>query len=162
MQKVMGPLPRRIGAAPEVVVLEETTLPKYVRKKITYLAENRDRVPAYLFIPTAHSGKLAAVLCLHQTTRIGKAPSRPDWGGKSESELCRRARCTGIRDARARLPELRRIHIRSVRERLQQRYHEGNLKPHPRDRSAHILAGNRSTSDRRGLAIRSAATMRCL
>ena len=58
MQKVMGPLPRRIGATPEVVVLEETTLPKYIRKKITYLAENRDRVPAYLFIPSTRSGKL--------------------------------------------------------------------------------------------------------
>jgi dienelactone hydrolase len=73
MQKVMGPLPRRIGATPEVLVLEETTLPKYVRKKITYLAESQDRIPAYLFIPSARSGKLAAVLCLHQTTRIGKA-----------------------------------------------------------------------------------------
>src|ERR1700704_711739 len=48
MQKVMGPLPRRTGAAPEMLVLEETTLPQYVRRKITYLAENRDRVPAYL------------------------------------------------------------------------------------------------------------------
>ncbi len=73
IQKVMGPLPRRIGVPPEVLVLEETTLPKYVRKKITYLAENQDRVPAYLFVPIARSGKFAAILCLHQTTRIGKA-----------------------------------------------------------------------------------------
>jgi dienelactone hydrolase len=73
MQKVMGPLPRTAEAAPEMLVLEETTLPRCIRKKITYLAENRDRVPAYLFIPTTRSGKLAAVLCLHQTTRIGKA-----------------------------------------------------------------------------------------
>src|SRR5260370_41871213 len=73
MQKVMGPLPRRTDSTPEMLVLEETTLPQYVRKKITYLAENRDRVPAYLFIPTGRSGKLAAVLCLHQTTRIAKA-----------------------------------------------------------------------------------------
>ena len=73
MQKVMGPLPARNDTIPEMVVVEETTLPKYVRKKITYLAENQDRVPAYLLVPTARSGKLAAVLCLHQTTRIGKA-----------------------------------------------------------------------------------------
>src|ERR1022692_4766673 len=73
MQKVMGPLPSRNGATPEMLVVEETVLPQCVRKKITYLAENRDRVPAYLFIPTARSGKFAAVLCLHQTTRIGKA-----------------------------------------------------------------------------------------
>lgn len=72
MQKVMGPLPRQERPIPEMVVLEETKLPKYVRKKITYLSERQDRVPAYLLIP-AHSGKLPAVLCLHQTTKIGKA-----------------------------------------------------------------------------------------
>src|SRR5258708_3039249 len=66
MQKVMGPLQRRTGATPEMLILEETTHPQYVRKKITYLAEEGDRVPAYMFIPTARSGKLAAVLCLHQ------------------------------------------------------------------------------------------------
>ena len=86
MQKVMGPLPRRIGVSPEVLVLEETTLPKYVAwKKITYLAENQDRVPAYLFIPTARSGKLAAVLCLHQTTRIGKAEPADSGGNPNLS-----------------------------------------------------------------------------
>src|ERR1700680_2626706 len=73
MQKVMGPLPRTTGAPPEMLVLEETTLPEYIRKKITYLADNRARVPAYLFIPSTRFGKFAAVLCLHQTTRIGKA-----------------------------------------------------------------------------------------
>jgi dienelactone hydrolase len=73
MQKVMGPLPNRERPTPEVIVLEEIKLPQYVRKKITYLSETQDRVPAYLFIPTQRSGKLAALLCLHQTIRIGKA-----------------------------------------------------------------------------------------
>jgi dienelactone hydrolase len=73
MQQVMGPLPRGARLTPEVIVLEETTLPKFVRKKITYLSEKEDRVPAYLFIPSPHDGKLPAMLCLHQTTRIGKA-----------------------------------------------------------------------------------------
>jgi dienelactone hydrolase len=73
MQKVMGPLPRQERATPEMIVLEETYLPQYVRKKITYLSEKQDRVPAYLFIPSQRQGKAPAVLCLHQTTRIGKA-----------------------------------------------------------------------------------------
>jgi dienelactone hydrolase len=73
MQQVMGPLPRGDRSVPEVVVLEQATPPKYVRKKITYLSEHRDRVPAYLFIPTSRSEKVAAVLCLHQTTPIGNA-----------------------------------------------------------------------------------------
>src|SRR5947207_2083794 len=73
IQKVTGPLPRRKRPKPEVIMLEEVRLPKYVRRKITYLAEAQDRVPAYLFIPLARSGRLPAMLCLHQTTRIGKA-----------------------------------------------------------------------------------------
>lgn len=76
MQQVMGPLPTLARPTPEMVVIEETVLPDFVRKKITYRTEDLDRVPAYLFIPTraAHrAGKLPAVLCLHQTTRPGKA-----------------------------------------------------------------------------------------
>src|SRR5882724_7489545 len=78
MQQVMGPLPRGTRLKPEVIVLEETRLPKFVRRKITYLSEKQDRVSAYLFIPSPlipspHEGKLPAMLCLHQTTRIGKA-----------------------------------------------------------------------------------------
>jgi dienelactone hydrolase len=72
MEKVMGPRPHRHRAAPEVTLVEETRLPKYVRRKITILTEKQDRVPAYLLIPAGRSGKLPAMLCLHQTTRIGK------------------------------------------------------------------------------------------
>jgi dienelactone hydrolase len=73
MEKVMGPRPARKLPAPEVTVLEETRLPGYVRRKITYSTDQGDRVPAYLLIPAHRSGKLPAMLCLHQTTRIGKA-----------------------------------------------------------------------------------------
>src|SRR5258706_13070069 len=73
MQKVIGPLPRRKHSPPEMIVLEETKLPRYVRKKITYLSEKQDRVPAFLLIPSERAGKLPAMLCLHQTVRIGKA-----------------------------------------------------------------------------------------
>src|SRR5262249_44002003 len=56
----------------DVRVTEEVKLPGYVRKKPTFAAGKDDRVPAYLLIPTERQGKLPAVLCLHQTVRIGK------------------------------------------------------------------------------------------
>lgn len=73
LQEVMGPLPggeRRVPLAVEVV--ETVDGPTYVRKKITYAAEPGDRVPAWLLIPKGVKGKAPAMLCLHQTTRIGK------------------------------------------------------------------------------------------
>ncbi len=73
LQEVMGPLPggeRRVPTAVEVV--ETIDGPKYVRKKITYAAEPGDRVPAWLLIPKGLTGKAPAMLCLHQTTAIGK------------------------------------------------------------------------------------------
>jgi dienelactone hydrolase len=47
-------------------------MPRYLRKKLTFAAEKNDRVPAYLLVPLGHTGRMPAVLCLHQTTRIGK------------------------------------------------------------------------------------------
>lgn len=73
MQQVMGELPdegRRIPLDAEV--LEEVQLPKFTRKKIIFAAEKDDRVPAYLLIPNDLKGRAPAMLCLHQTTRIGK------------------------------------------------------------------------------------------
>jgi|GEM_PF-957677 len=78
MQQVMGPLPgpeRKVAL--DVETLEEVALAKYVLRKITYATEPGDRVPAYLLIPQSalkEPGlKLPAVLCLHQTTPLGKA-----------------------------------------------------------------------------------------
>ncbi|MGH9663402.1 MAG: alpha/beta hydrolase family protein, partial [Bryobacteraceae bacterium] len=46
---------------------------KWKRTKITFAVEKRDRVPAYLFIPAGLKGKkVPGILCLHQTTAIGK------------------------------------------------------------------------------------------
>jgi acetyl esterase/lipase len=74
MQEVMGPLPDASRKVPlEVKVAEEMTGPRFVRRKLTFAAEKGDRVPAYLLIPTKRNGRLPAVLCLHQTVRIGKA-----------------------------------------------------------------------------------------
>jgi len=73
MALVMGPLPgdeRKVSL--DVKIVGEEKLDGYVRKKITYAAEKDDRVPAYLLVPTGFSGKRPAMLCLHQTTAIGK------------------------------------------------------------------------------------------
>ena len=73
MQKVMGPLPGAERKVPlDIKVISEDTLGNVVRKKITYAAEKGDRVPAYLLMPKNATGKLPAMLCLHQTTKIGK------------------------------------------------------------------------------------------
>ncbi|MCL5096722.1 MAG: alpha/beta fold hydrolase [Candidatus Omnitrophica bacterium] len=73
LQLVMGPLPIKWKNLPlEPQVVEEVVLPKCVRKKITYRAEPDDLVTAYLLIPRTFSGKRPAMLCLHQTTEIGK------------------------------------------------------------------------------------------
>ena len=73
MQLVMGPLPDPSRKVPlDVAVLEEAELAKATRKKLTFAAEEGDRVPAYLFVPRGLTGKTPAMLCLHQTTAIGK------------------------------------------------------------------------------------------
>ena len=73
MQLVMGPLPDVTQKVPlDVEVLEETELQGIVRKKVTFQAEENDRVPAYLFIPKGVKGRIPGILCLHQTTSIGK------------------------------------------------------------------------------------------
>src|SRR5262249_40070917 len=74
VQEVMGPLPggeRRVP--PDVQVVEVNDEPTYVRKRIRYASEPGDRVPAWLLLPKAPAKRPApAVLCLHQTTPIGK------------------------------------------------------------------------------------------
>lgn len=73
MEEVMGPLPDKKKKIPlDVQITSEEKLDGYVRKKLTYVAEAGDRVPAYLLIPTEFNGKRAAALCLHQTVAIGK------------------------------------------------------------------------------------------
>ena len=73
MQLVMGPLPDRSKLAPlDVRVIEEVDCGEYVRKAISFVSEGDDRVPAYLLMPKGLAGKAPAMLCLHQTTGIGK------------------------------------------------------------------------------------------
>ena len=71
-EAVMGPLPPRLKTPPMVEMINEVKLDGgVIRRQIVFIARDQDRVPAYLFLP-AGQGKHPAMLCLHQTTRIGK------------------------------------------------------------------------------------------
>jgi dienelactone hydrolase len=74
MQRVMGPLPDRSKLAPlELQELETVKVGDVSRRKIEYVTEPGYRLRAILFIPAAApSGTTPAVLCLHQTIKIGK------------------------------------------------------------------------------------------
>lgn len=74
MGLVMGALPERSELSPpDMEVIETVELPKVVRKKIKFSAEPGDWVPAYLMLPKGDlTEKVPAMLCLHQTTEIGK------------------------------------------------------------------------------------------
>lgn len=74
----MGPFPNPAKrVALDVKVLEEVKLEGgLLRRKLTYQSDATDRVAAYLFLPEASAkAKLPAILCLHQTTKLGKAES---------------------------------------------------------------------------------------
>lgn len=73
MQEAMGLFPDTNRRVPlDVLVHEEVETEKYIRQTVSYASELGDRVPAYLLIPKGLEGKAPAMLCLHQTTKIGK------------------------------------------------------------------------------------------
>jgi dienelactone hydrolase len=73
LQQAMGPLPGASARVPlEVEELGETPSAKYLRRKIRFSPEHGDRVPAWLLIPLRLQQRAPAMLCLHQTTDIGK------------------------------------------------------------------------------------------
>ncbi len=73
LEAVMGPLPGGERRVPlDVKITETVETPKYTRYKLTYASEPNDRVPAWLTIPKGLTGKAPAMVCLHQTTKIGK------------------------------------------------------------------------------------------
>lgn len=103
LQKVMGPLPDKSSVPLDVAILGEESLPGFRRQRISYVSEElagkADRVSAYLLLPASAgpSKRRAAVLCLHQTTRIGKGEPA-GLGGKPDLhyalELARRGYVT--------------------------------------------------------------------
>lgn len=75
MQQVMGTLHDTSCWAPlDVEFISEEKTSKYLRRKLRFTSEIGDRVPAWLLIPNDlnATGKAPAMLCLHQTTKIGK------------------------------------------------------------------------------------------
>lgn len=73
MSLAMGPLPASQQRVPlEMEVHMEETTDKYHRRRISFASEPGDRVPAWLLIPKDLKSPSAAMLCLHQTTGIGK------------------------------------------------------------------------------------------
>jgi acetyl esterase/lipase len=79
MQKVMGPLPDGcVKVLLDPKYGEQVETPKYVRRKVSFAAGKDDRVKAYLLVPRGRTGKLPAVLCLHQTN--GKLGGREPAG----------------------------------------------------------------------------------
>lgn len=77
LERAMGAFPNPAKRVPlDVKVSEEVRLEGgLVRRKLSYQSDATDRVAAYLFLPTnaTTNAKAAAVLCLQQTTRAGKA-----------------------------------------------------------------------------------------
>ena len=73
MQIVMGVLPKRSAENNyEIQNLEDTIIKGIRRIRLLFAVENNDLVPAYLMIPESISTPVPGILCLHQTTKIGK------------------------------------------------------------------------------------------
>lgn len=74
MQSVMGEVPRSAQPLPlDVQILDEQRVENCIRRKISYHTDSTTRrVNAWLFLPQGEPHKRPAILCLHQTTRIGK------------------------------------------------------------------------------------------
>jgi dienelactone hydrolase len=73
MQVVMGPLPdptRKVP--PDQIIFGDTLIDGIRRIKLSYASEKSDMVPAYLLIPVNLTKPVPGILCLHQTTEIGK------------------------------------------------------------------------------------------
>lgn len=72
MQLVMGRLPKRSVQPLLVRQLNLEEFPRFTRRKIQYQSEPGDFVDAYLLLPKQRKRKVPAMLCLHQTIKIGK------------------------------------------------------------------------------------------
>src|SRR5262249_6532397 len=73
VESVMGPLPDPSRRVPlDTQITSMVNAGKYYRHAITFASEPGDRVPAWLLIPKGLKKPAPAMLCLHQTTKIGK------------------------------------------------------------------------------------------
>ena len=72
MQLVMGPLPQQSKRSLKIRELSRTEQPTFTCTKIQYRSEPGDFVDAYLLLPKQLKRQAPAMLCLHQTIKIGK------------------------------------------------------------------------------------------
>src|SRR6266850_4298890 len=73
LKLVMGEMPKREKMPLEMKEEEVVAVGALKRLKISYRTDAKTRVGAYLFIPPIAAGRKApGILCLHQTTNIGK------------------------------------------------------------------------------------------
>jgi dienelactone hydrolase len=72
MEEVMGTAPHAPPQRVEFRVDGEARDGGLLRRHIWFRPEADDEVPAWLLLPPSPRRKMAAALCLHQTTRIGK------------------------------------------------------------------------------------------
>lgn len=71
---ILGSFPSsRCALNPKVV--EEREFKEYTRKKIFFVSEPGDTVPAYLLVPNDLTKPVPAIIALHQTTQLGKKES---------------------------------------------------------------------------------------
>ncbi|MDB5387216.1 MAG: Prolyl oligopeptidase family protein [Planctomycetaceae bacterium] len=73
LQAVLGEFPTPQPRVPlDIQIIETTKVGDVTRQKLTYQSDTTDRVSAYLLFPPKSERKVPAILCLHQTVRIGK------------------------------------------------------------------------------------------
>lgn len=71
-EEVAGHAPHAVPRKPSFRVDTEVKDAGLLRRHIWFQPEAGDEVPAWLLLPPSQKRKMPAVLCLHQTTRIGK------------------------------------------------------------------------------------------
>lgn len=111
LQRVMGPVPSPLRRVPlEMKVIDEVRVDPpnasrpLVRRKVVIRSSDSQSVPAYLFLPVARQSdpvRRPAVLCLQQTTEVGKdepAGVRGDSTMKYALELAERGFITVVPD----------------------------------------------------------------
>lgn len=74
LERVMGPLPSAVDRVPlKMETLSEERIGTVLHRKVRYQSDGLDSITAWLLIPdAAQEQKRPAMLCLHQTTNIGK------------------------------------------------------------------------------------------
>ncbi|MCA9186270.1 MAG: alpha/beta fold hydrolase [Pirellulaceae bacterium] len=73
MQLAMGTLPASDRRSPvDLLIDDPVDAGDYLRHHINYQSHAGNRVPAWLLLPKQLDARTAAILCLHQTTAIGK------------------------------------------------------------------------------------------